>query len=88
MSLPVSASEAEMYPRTPYSAPALPITTIPLAMRGALVIEVWLGLVGCRYAPHGSAGMFVECDQAAIERPEVDLAFVTERRRDSQHRSR
>src|SRR6267142_4491644 len=37
-SLPVCASYAEIYPRTPNSAPAFPMRTIPLAMRGAPVI--------------------------------------------------
>ena len=35
---PVSASYAVTYPRTPYSAPPFPISTLPSAIRGAPVI--------------------------------------------------
>src|SRR2546425_1505756 len=40
--LPVSASYAEMYPRTPSSAPALPMMTRPFAIRGYPVMEYGL----------------------------------------------
>src|SRR5215471_2586011 len=36
--LPVSASKADRYPRTRYSAPPLPMSTLPLTTRGAPVI--------------------------------------------------
>jgi len=33
--LPVAASNASMKPRMPYSAPAIPTTTLPLTISGA-----------------------------------------------------
>jgi hypothetical protein len=36
--LPVAASYAAMNPRTPYSAPPLPISTLPSITRGAPVM--------------------------------------------------
>src|SRR6185437_12094181 len=38
-SLPVPASKAAIQPRTPNSPPEAPMNTLPLATRGAMVIE-------------------------------------------------
>ena len=65
-----------MYPRTPYSAPALPMITMPLAIRGELVIAYGrVGSIG-RRAPHRRSRLRVERDQPTVQRADIDLAAI------------